>query len=347
MATRQIDLGQVVGPTGATGTRGSRWTQGTAITGTSTTATIFSGSGITDAIVNDNYLNTSTGNTYRCTVGGAASVAKWVYTGNLKGPQGAKGATGPQGPTGATGATGATGPKGDTGPTGPAGPQGPTGTVDANAQVAFTTASTRENIISNEEFGTILGKIAKYFKDLGTSAFRSVANNLTTASAGSTVLDGYQGKVLDGKKLNNANVINNLLTTEAGYALDARQGKALEDEITELNGKSYELIKVSDNRYVKKYADGRFEAYGHVAIKDLVFANQIGTSGVYYAQYQNLNIGITAKTISYVQHTANNSGVVWTGNASVSGIDMKGTILQYGPTSRSTDINYDVKGTWK
>ena len=119
------------------------------------------------------------------------------------------------------------------------------------------------------------------------------------------------------------------------------------DTVAELNGKSYELIKVSDNRYVKKYADGRFEAYGHVAIKDLVFANQIGTSGVYYAQYQNLNIGITAKTISYVQHTANNSGVVWTGNASVSGIDMKGTILQYGSTSRSTDINYDVKGTWK
>ena len=258
MATRQIDLGQVVGPTGATGTRGSRWTQGTAITGTSTTATIFSGSGITDAIVNDNYLNTSTGNTYRCTVGGAASVAKWVYTGNLKGPQGAKGATGPQGPTGATGATGATGPKGDTGPTGPAGPQGPTGTVDANAQVAFTTASTRENIISNEKFGTILGKIAKYFKDLGTSAFRSVANNLTTASAGSTVLDGYQGKVLDGKKLNNANVINNLLTTEAGYALDARQGKALDDEITELNGKS--IVDFGSN--YMKYGNGLLIQWG-------------------------------------------------------------------------------------
>lgn len=119
------------------------------------------------------------------------------------------------------------------------------------------------------------------------------------------------------------------------------------DTFAELNGKSYELIKVSDKRYVKKYADGRFEAYGNGAIKDLVFANQIGTSGVYYAQYQNLNIGITAKTISSVQHTANNSGVVWTGNASVSGIAMKGTILQYGSTSRSTDLNYDVKGTWK
>lgn len=38
-------------------------------------------------------------------------------------------------------------------------------------------------------------------------------------------------------KLNTANVVNNLLTTAAGYALDARQGKALDDKITALNGK--------------------------------------------------------------------------------------------------------------
>ena len=38
-------------------------------------------------------------------------------------------------------------------------------------------------------------------------------------------------------KLNTANVVNNLLTTAAGYALDARQGKALDDQITALNGK--------------------------------------------------------------------------------------------------------------
>lgn len=79
------------GNTGAAGTRGSRWSAGTAITGTSTTATIFSGTGITDALVNDMYLNTSTGYTYRCTVAGAASVAKWVYTGSIKGATGASG----------------------------------------------------------------------------------------------------------------------------------------------------------------------------------------------------------------------------------------------------------------
>lgn len=82
---------------GATGTTGSQWYSGTGITGTSTTATIFSGSGVADARVNDMYLNTSTGATYKCTVAGNASTAKWVYAGSIKG------ATGETGGTGATG----------------------------------------------------------------------------------------------------------------------------------------------------------------------------------------------------------------------------------------------------
>lgn len=94
------------GPTGHIGTRGSRWSTGTAITGTSTTATVFSGTGISDALVNDMYLNTSTGYTYRCTVAGAASVAKWVYAGSIKGSTGDKGDQGNTGPTGPTGPSG-------------------------------------------------------------------------------------------------------------------------------------------------------------------------------------------------------------------------------------------------
>lgn len=76
------------GATGATGTRGSQMYWGTAITGTSTTATIFSSSGVSSALVNDMYLNTSTWNVYQCTVAGAASAAKWVYKGNIKGATG-------------------------------------------------------------------------------------------------------------------------------------------------------------------------------------------------------------------------------------------------------------------
>ena len=130
----------------ATGTRGSRWNQGTAITGTSTTATVFSGSGITDALVNDNYMNTSTGNTYRCTTSGNAATAKWVYTGCIKGLTGAKGdkgdkgATGAQGPQGVKGDTGSQGPQGVKGNTGAQGPKGdkgdsPTLQIDDNGHL--------------------------------------------------------------------------------------------------------------------------------------------------------------------------------------------------------------------
>lgn len=40
-----------------------------------------------------------------------------------------------------------------------------------------------------------------------------------------------------------ANLINNLTTTEAGFGLDARQGKALNDKITEINGSLNTTIK--------------------------------------------------------------------------------------------------------
>lgn len=73
---------------GSTGAVGSQWYSGTGITGNSTTPTIFSGSGVASAKVNDQYLNTDTGNTYICTTAGAATVAKWKYTGNIKGVTG-------------------------------------------------------------------------------------------------------------------------------------------------------------------------------------------------------------------------------------------------------------------
>lgn len=48
-------------------------------------------------------------------------------------------------------------------------------------------------------------------------------------------------------KLNTANVVNNLLTTQAGYALDARQGKTLDDKITALNSKSTQTVTQTIN----------------------------------------------------------------------------------------------------
>lgn len=160
------------GNAGATGQRGSRWTEGTAITGTSTTATVFSGTGIADALVNDMYLNTSTSNVYRCTVGGTASVAKWVFVGCIKGAKGDKGDKG---------ATGKTGPKGPQGEKGATGPQGPSGTADTT----FTEAATLTKLTSGEPFKAMLGKLAKAVSSVFDKLDKSkVVNNQTTTVEG-------------------------------------------------------------------------------------------------------------------------------------------------------------------
>lgn len=57
-------------------------------------------------------------------------------------------------------------------------------------------------------------------------AVGSIANNLTTTDEG-YALDARQGKVLNDKKLDVAKVANNLTTIESGWALDARQGRYL------------------------------------------------------------------------------------------------------------------------
>ena len=94
------------GDQGPQGTRGSLIYQGTAITGTSTTATKFPSSGITAALANDVYINTSTGAMYKCVAGGVAASATWAYTGNITGPQGQQGIQGPKGDKGDPGEDG-------------------------------------------------------------------------------------------------------------------------------------------------------------------------------------------------------------------------------------------------
>ena len=63
---------------------------------------------------------------------------------------------------------------------------------------------------------------------LEEQAVGALANNLTTTVEG-YALDARQGKVLDDKKLDKSKVANNLKTIEEGWALDARQGKWLDE----------------------------------------------------------------------------------------------------------------------
>lgn len=141
----------------------------------------------------------------------------------------------------------------------------------SNKTVAFTQSANKTNIVSGESFKVMFGKIMKYFFELKDGAFADIVNNLTNTVEGSS-LDSTQGKYLNDNKANDTqtftqytsrtnlvsgerisvshakimkwftdlkdgafSTVSNLLTiTATGYVLDARAGKTLNDNITNI-----------------------------------------------------------------------------------------------------------------
>lgn len=258
------------GPAGAAGQRGSRWSEGTAITGTSTTATVFSGTGIADALANDMYMNTSTGNVYRCTVGGAAAVAKWVFAGNLKGTKGDKGNTGTKGATGLKAlqpnrrwtstftTVGATGTAQFTDFN-----RNPVvGDVFMNADGSSNIGQWKITAISGT---TATFQLISYVSAKGakgdTGASGTADTSFAEASALTKLTSGEPFKTMLGKlakavssvfdKLDKSKVVNNQTTTVAGFALDARQANpningTLAKQVADLNGSLNNIILANE-----------------------------------------------------------------------------------------------------
>lgn len=74
-------------------------------------------------------------------------------------------------------------------------------------------------------------------------------------------------------KIDKANVANNLTTTEANFVLDARQGKALQDQLTSLNGSlndvnNFKVRKVIDNWSSSSQVSGGCGIYKVNTIED-------------------------------------------------------------------------------
>ncbi|MDE7446179.1 MAG: hypothetical protein K2N15_10845, partial [Lachnospiraceae bacterium] len=117
----------------------------------------------------------------------------------------------------------------------------------------FTQSTTRENISSGEKLHVIFGKIMKWFADLKAVAFSGSWNDLSDRPTIPTVGNGKitinQAGVKKGEFTTNQSgdisvnldggsdisLTNNLLATVAGTALDAMQGKILDDKVAELN----------------------------------------------------------------------------------------------------------------
>lgn len=147
--------------------------------------------------------------------------------------------------------------------------------TDALQEPEFTVADKRENIASKEKISKILGKIAKFFTDLKKVAFTGDYADLTnkptygkgfiTDKSGSIIInldgetitldqaknviklaDTLKDKI--GDAFPSANVANNQVTTEAGFALDARQANpnidgTLAKQVANLNGSLNTTIK--------------------------------------------------------------------------------------------------------
>lgn len=68
----------------------------------------------------------------------------------------------------------------------------------SNTTVTFADTTTRVNLVSGEKASVGFRKIKKWFADLKSFAFKDLANNLTTTTTGSA-LDASQGKILNDK----------------------------------------------------------------------------------------------------------------------------------------------------
>ena len=247
----EVDLGNVMGPQGVPG---SQWYYGTKITGTSTTGTVFSSSGVSNARVNDKYLNTSTGNIYNCTTAGAASVAKWAYIGNIKGPQGN------------------------------VGPAGPTGEVDFTTPITFSVPSSRSNLASGDSIATLFGKTQKWFNDINSGgASTLLAKNLSTNRA---LISNSSGKIavstITSTELGYLDGVTSNIQGQIGTlsSLDTSAKGSLVAAVNELNGKMVFLQTAPQN-----LADG-FNLHGLTYQESIIFqvvhpVNSPNENGVY------------------------------------------------------------------
>lgn len=113
----------------------------------------------------------------------------------------------------------------------------------------FTQATARANLASGDKLPTIFGKLMKWFADLKTVAWTGSYNDLTNkptmggitgtvavTQGGTGATTASQARVnLGVGAAGTYSVANNCTTTAAGYALDARQGKALMDKANQIN----------------------------------------------------------------------------------------------------------------
>lgn len=152
-----------------------------------------------------------------------------------------------------------------------------------------------------------------------------------------------------------ANLINNLTTTEAGFGLDARQGKALDDKITEINGSLNNVATKNDISALNPTSEIKLYTKLHIGslgagwyrIAEAVFMNDAGSKGaastfieIMLRQTWNLQVGCFHKVKIILVHSDKakiSSFGIGTLNLTKVRVVRKSSILYFDVFSRGYD----------
>ena len=126
---------------------------------------------------------------------------------------------------------------------------------------------------------------------------------LGTENAKSTVqalIDVIADKVLN-QLLSRSNVVNNALTTEEGYALDARMGKSLQDQITAQNSNLAIVSSCISNVYIKKITnEGKYtQVFATSIIDSSHFCGLVIADGGLYSYHNIGNVTALVNRSTY------------------------------------------------
>lgn len=152
-----------------------------------------------------------------------------------------------------------------------------------------------------------------------------------------------------------ANLINNLTTTEAGFGLDARQGKALDDKITEINGSLNNVATKNDISALNPTSEIKLYTKLHIGslgagwyrIAEAVFMTDTGSEGaastfieIMLRQTWNVQVGCFHKVKIILVHSDKakiSSFGIGTLNLTKVRVVRKSSILYFDVFSRGYD----------
>lgn len=182
------------------------------------------------------------------------------------------------------------------------------------------------------------------------ASIKTAASNLSTTVSGHTTTISSHTTTLKGLKNGaTSTVANNATTTAAGYVLDARMGKTLQDQVTTLNSTSVVELGKNDKGYYKKYSNGTLEMWGIDSRTSLSIPSGNVTNGIYYTNQVGVNLPIESLTECSIQVNVFSNGVQWamlsTGYSNKASFAYR--IVQPSGTNPTVRVCWFAVGTWK